>query len=314
MLVQARIGQVRSFLHPRVHVCATRRELLHEVEAAQVSRSFGSGIVVSDARLPHRSQRMKDGVAGEVRVRIGAGVQQVSRQLEMRVHHRHEQRTRARGRHAPAVSTAPSVQRHSLVDVCPRLQQHLDDVDAPFSNGEQHRRETGGQASAEIGAGCDEDFRHAGMAFRGRPHQRRLTAPIVFAVDVGTAGEQCFHRGQGTDARGGHQGRLSARQSRVRVRAGLEEQLDNRRVAVRAGQRQRRHAIPVRRFHVRTGTHQQLRRLQIVLIRRPVEGRHSVDLRSVHIDVLVQERADLCAVHLFSGVRQERVRRRRRAG
>ena len=63
--------------HPRVHVRAVRDELLHELEAGHRCRSRRRRrIVVADAGLADRRDRVQRGVAGQVGVRIGAGVEQ----------------------------------------------------------------------------------------------------------------------------------------------------------------------------------------------------------------------------------------------
>ena len=100
-LVHARVVQVHLPRHPRVDVRAARRELLHEVEAAQRAGAFRRRIVVADARPADRGDRVERRVAGLRDVRIGAGVQQRRGQLEMRVRHREQQRARARGRQRP---------------------------------------------------------------------------------------------------------------------------------------------------------------------------------------------------------------------
>ena len=280
-------------------------EPFHQLDAAHGSGSFGSGIVVADAWLADRRYRMQDRVPRPVGIRIGAGVQQVGRQLEMSVRRRHEQRAGASRGWSPAVATSPSgLDRYRLVHVRPCLQQDLNDAEAAFSDGKQQRREPGAQTDTEIRPGIDERLRNFCVTLRRRPHQRRLPAPVVFTVNTSTAGEQRLHRVERARPRGRHQRGFPARKCGVRIRAGCQEPFDQRGVSIRAGQRERRDAIPVRRFHIGARAHQQVRGLQIVLIRRPVQRRHPISLGCVHVDMLMQERADPRSIHLFRRIRQ----------
>ena len=98
-LVGARVVQVHLLRHPRVQVGAVRDQLLHELEAAQRARSLRRRIVVADAGLAHGSDGVQHRVAGDVGVRIRAGVEQLRCQLEMRIGDGEQQR---RGRRPAA--------------------------------------------------------------------------------------------------------------------------------------------------------------------------------------------------------------------
>ena len=83
---------------------------------------------------------------------------------------------------APAGGNRPpsrgaALDRNRLVHVGAGLQQDPDDVDAPFADRKQQRREAGRQRACGVRAGLDERLDDRRMAFGGRPHQRRLSAP-----------------------------------------------------------------------------------------------------------------------------------------
>ena len=252
---------------------------------------------------------MQGRVTGQIGIGIGAGVQQVCRQLVMSVRDRQEQRAGARRGRPPSVATPPcGLGRYGLVHVRPCLQQDTNDVDAALSYGKQQRRKPGVQTDSDIGAGLDELLRNLGVTFRRRPHQGRLSAPGIFTVNIGSAGQQRLHGPGLAHPRGRHQSGFPSGKSGVRVSPGLQEQLDHRAVSIRAGQGERRHAIPVRSFHVGARAHEQFLCFQIVLVRRPVQRRHPIDLRRVHIDALLQQSADPRPIHLFRRIRQQRGR------
>ena len=256
---------------------------------------------------------MQGGVAGQVRIRIGAGVEQLRRELEVPVHHRREER-RGAGRQRTSADrpTASAFNGNGLVDVGARLQQHAHDVAVSFAGCEEERRHAGGEPRLEAGADLDQHLHDRRVAFGRRPHQRGLLVLLVRAVHLRAAPEERFDRGERPDARGRHQRRFAAGQRRVRVGAGAEQRLDHRAVGVGDRERERRDAVAVRRADVGAGAEQQLDALDIVLIRGPVERGHPVHLRRVDVGAALQERADRRAVQLLHRVRERRVPLRRR--
>jgi hypothetical protein len=284
-----------------------RDELLHELDAAEASRTFRRRIVVANARVADHRYRMKDRVPRQSGIRIGAGIQQVRRQLEVRVHHRQEQRAGSRSRQGSAIpAPAGTIDRDALVHGRPGLLEHSNDADATFPHGKQQRREAGGQPGPEIRPGVDQLLHDGGVTFRRRPHEGRLPAPVIFTVNGRTAGQERPYRVERAGASGRHQRSLPARKGAVRVRSGLQEQLDHRAASIRAGQREWRHAIPAGSLHIGAGAHQQFRDLPIVVVCRPVQCRHPINLGCVHIDALCQERANLRPIHLLRRIRQRR--------
>ena len=116
---------------------------------------------------------------------------------------------------------------HGLVDVGPGLQEDANDFDAPFAHGEEERREAGRQRGPEIGSGLEQHLDDRRMSIGGRPHQGGLPVPFL-RIDVRAPGQQRLHGPELAGASGGHQGRLAAAQSPVRIGAGGEQQLDDR--------------------------------------------------------------------------------------
>ena len=91
----------------------------------------------------------------------------------------------------------------------------------------------------------EQELDRSGMPLIGGPHQRRGASQRFLRVDLRAAVEQHLHRRHVAGARRHHQRRLSPRQRLVRIRARLQQALDDRRVAVQAGQRERREALAV---------------------------------------------------------------------
>ena len=79
----------------------------------------------------------------------------------------------------------------------------------------------------------DEGLHDRGVPFGRGPHQGRLIAPLP-RVGVGASRKQRLHRVEISRARRRHEDGLAARKRRVRVGTGIEQQLDESRVAVRA--------------------------------------------------------------------------------
>ncbi len=146
----------------------------------------------------------------------------------------------------------------------------------------------------------------------GREHERRLAARVLFGVRIGTGIEQHLDR-VGLAGRGGeHQrGRPVGRRD-LRIRAGFDERVEQRRAAVLARQNERRVAAqPGRGLHVGAGVEQHLGELGVALTRRPMQRRHAVAFSGVDVHALFQERAHRLAIAGLGGFRNRRRRRRR---
>ena len=147
---------------------------------------------------------------------------------------------------------------HGLVDVAPAFSRRRVATSTSLADGEEQRGEAGGQRrrkSARAGRAISTTRRAWPSA---AAHIRAVCARALLGVDVGPRASNALTGPSLPGARGGHQGGLAAAERRVRVGAGVEQQLDDRRVAVRAGQRERRHAVAVRGLDVGPGVHQEL--------------------------------------------------------
>ena len=91
----------------------------------------------------------------------------------------------------------------------------------------------------QIGATGRKQRDHRGMILRGRPHQRGFSVPGFARIDVRSAIKQRPHRLRFPRPRREHQHRLAIGAHGVRVRAGLQQRLDNGRAAVDRSQGQR---------------------------------------------------------------------------
>ena len=108
----------------------------------------------------------------------------------------------------------------------------------------------------------DERLDHGGVTFGGRPHQRGLPAPAFLRVDVGAVRRAAPSRHRALPVRAAVISTVSPSGSAVfGVGPGLQQQLDDRRrVAVDAGEPQRRHAVAIGGLDVGAGANQQLAR------------------------------------------------------
>ena len=132
-------------------------------------------------------------------VDVGAGLDQLPRQVPVGVHDRHEQRRGAVG--------------IRQVDVGLVLHQHVHARHAVLARGVEQRRQTAasrlfgrpsavdvtlvvaiGRGGVDVGALGDEELHHLRMAARRRPHQRRLPAELLFRIDGGPAIQQQLGR------------------------------------------------------------------------------------------------------------------------
>ena len=126
------IAQIHLLRHPRVQVRSMRCKLPDQLDTVHVSGPLGRRIVIADARLADRRNRVQDRVPRQVGVRIRAGVQQIGRQFLMSVRYRHEQRAGA-GPGPPLVATSPLRRLCGLVYLRPPLQQDPYNAGPAFS-------------------------------------------------------------------------------------------------------------------------------------------------------------------------------------
>ena len=128
-----------------------------------------------------------------------------------------------------------------------------------------------GRPGVDVGARGDEGAHHGRLILGGRPHQRRLTAPLFHRVDLGAPAQQRLGGVDATGTRDDHQRRLTVGVGRLDVAAGLEQRLDHVRAGRDRGLRHGRSAVSRSGVHLRAGSNQPGRELEIVLMRRPVQ-------------------------------------------
>ena len=90
-------------------------------------------------------------------------------------------------------------------------------------------------------------------------------------------------------ARARHDRRLTGGDSSIRVRARLEQELHERRAAIGAGARERRHAEIVRDVGVGARADQQVGGRDIVPVRRPQERRGPIIGPDVHVSLATEQ-------------------------
>ena len=86
----------------------------------------------------------------------------------------------------------------------------------------------------EISACLDEQADDVRVMFGGRPHQCALILRRLLRVDVGTARDQEADRLNAAAAGTRHERRLTCRDGSIRIGASLEQEIDERRAAIRA--------------------------------------------------------------------------------
>ena len=148
------------------------------------------------------------------------------------------------------------------------------------------------------------------MPFGCRPHERGLTTPFACVV-FRSAHEQRFHRVNTPRSGRHHEHGLAAGHRRIGVGAGIEQQLDDGGVAVRACERERRHAIAIRGVDARARFQQQRRGLGIFVIRGPMQCRRPVHLCRIDVDPALEQRADDGLVAVLGGIGKGRALGRR---
>jgi hypothetical protein len=108
-------------------------------------------------------------------------------------------------------------------------EQRLDDLGIAGAHGKQERREP--QLAAALGVNVGTRLQQRAdrveMTLAGRPHQRRLPAPLFLDVDVGSAIDEERQHFRIAGARRGHQHRLAFFAGRVHVSARFEQCFDD---------------------------------------------------------------------------------------
>ena len=242
-----------------VRVRARVEEGAREVEAVE-----GAGLKrrSSRPRAPYPRQRVQHRAAGVGAVRVGADLEQPSRQLVVRVDDGEGQRGGAVPRGA--------------VDVGARRQQSFRRRDVSPAYREQQRREPAARPGLNVRPGCDQREDGVGVALGRRPHQGVLPPPRLDRVKVGAGLQQPPHH-LGPPGPGRHHQRGVAAGARgLRVRAGLEQRPHERRAAVGGGQGQRRHSVAVRGVDMGAGRDEPVGEGMVVALRRPVQSRGAV--------------------------------------
>ena len=109
-------------------------------------------------------------------------------------------------------------------------------------------------------------------------------------------------------ARGKHErGIAGNRYDGVRIFACFKQRLDDRGIAVRAGQRERGDAESIGGFDVGAGADQEVGDFEIVMAGSPVKRGCAIGLRDVHIHLLTEERAHGGVVRGHGGIGETRV-------
>ena len=127
-----------------VNVGAVRDERLHELEARHVAGALRRRIVAAGfAHFPDPRREVKRGPSTRCRIRVGAPVQEVRRQLEMSVAGGQQEGVEVRlallARHA--TGRFHRAHRERLVESRPEIEQGADRSPVPFAGGEQQRGE-----------------------------------------------------------------------------------------------------------------------------------------------------------------------------
>ena len=213
-------------------------------------------IVVADAGLAHDRDRVEHRVAGQIGIRIGAGVEQLGREREVRVAHGQEQRASCRraaaGRHSRA-GAAPSTGIGSFTST-PASSRTRTTVEPSFAHRKQQRREAGRQPPVDVRAGRDRASARRRHGLRRRPTSARSVRAPRPCRPPRAVREQRLDRARAR--RSAPRSSAASRRPAARrfgIGAGLQQPLDERAVAVGAGDRERRHAVAVRRLHIRAG-------------------------------------------------------------
>jgi hypothetical protein len=140
-----------------------------------------------------------------------------------------------------------------------------------------------------VGASFDEQAHDIRMTLGSRPHQRVLILRRLLRVDVGTARNQHANGVRVAAARARHDRCLTGGDACIRVRSGVEQELHERRTAIGASARERRHAEIVRDVGVGSLADQQVGDRHIVPMRRPQERGGPIVGPDVHVSLATEQ-------------------------
>ena len=171
-----------------------------------------------------------------------------------------------------------------------------------FGDGKRERVEAALGHRFRVGANFEQRSDDVGMAFGGRPHERGLPSTRLGDVHVRAMEHQLPHGLEVSGAGGNHQRRLAVPPCRARIRARLEQPLNDRVVAVGGGQRQRRFAVLVDDIHLGAGAEQRLRHRSLAEVHRPRKRGRAIRLCGIHVGFGADQRGQrllIAALHRF---------------
>ena len=191
----------------------------------------------------------------------------------------------------------------------------------PFARREHERGEAAGGEVGVLALGEAADVRlavwirtsrqqrlhHFGVALSGRPHQRGLLLIGVGGVGVRADLEQQLHRVERAGASRGHQRRFGADRRGLRVGAGANQRLNDRRGPGAARLKQRRDAVAIGDAHLGPGRDQRPRHVEVRVIGRPEQCRRTVGGLLVDVHALGDLRAHAGKVAVPGGDDQRAV-------
>ena len=147
-------------------------------------------------------------------------------------------------------------------------------------------------------------LRHADVVLRHRAHERRLAAERLDRLHVGAVRQEQPDELHVPGLGGGHQRGFADGAGQVRVGAGLQQCVRERRAAVQRRLHERGDALVRRRVHVRAGLQQQRRGLAVVPVGGPVQRRGPIALGLVHVGALLEQDPHGGGILLLDRVRQ----------
>ncbi len=143
------------------------------------------------------------------------------------------------------------------------------------------------RSRVDVGVMLQQHRHHGVVLLRDRPHERRLVGARLAHVDVGAMREQRRHGIHAADPRRAHERWNALRHARVGARG--EQRVDDRRVAVGAGQAEWRDPEVVAEAWLRTQLQQLRDEIALVPVGRPVQRRRAVGPARVDVGVLLEQ-------------------------
>ena len=171
-------------------------------------------------------------------------------------------------------------------------QQRIQGLQAPLAYRKQERGEAtlghGVQVctARQQGPGCRR------IVLRCGPHERRLPAPTLHRIDIGSMVEQHADRRNHPGPRGRHERRLAVTADAVRIGASLQQQSQHQLAAVCGRQVDRGHPVARRGADLGSLGDQHCGDAVLVQVCGPVQRRRSVGGGGIGIRVLVQQGPD----------------------